>query len=463
MERKNLRRLLVLTMAACGLLVKVNMASADDFVWTGSGSWGNLGGWLDYSLPGPIYQAQQLPGPSDTVSLTSSINLDVTTNVLGVFVSAPMSIVDGGSLTIVDQEATLGYYNGMYDSSQVIQTGGTNSPAWLGVGFGSTGSYSLSNGTLSPNIENIGIGGGQGTFTQTGGTNSVVSNFSVGWNGGNGSFTISSGVLTSPNANIGDGYAGTGIGSFLQQGGSCTFNSITVYPKGTYTFQGGTLNAKAVQVGTGGTFNWTGGTLSIEGTGSNFGGKLTVPGSGVLEGSGTITDMVEVSSGGVISPGNPTHAIIDPPFPPAEPVFPWAPGILTTGTVTLDSSSTLVEHVIPMGGYDQLVVNGSITLDNPTLSFGFILTHFVGDLGDLVGNSYMLINNEGGDPIVGTFSGLPEGSLFQDGNYQMKISYTGGTGNDVVVTVMAVVPEPGSLAILASSVIGMLTRRRKSA
>jgi hypothetical protein len=57
-----------------------------------------------------------------------------------------------------------------------------------------------------------------------------------------------------------------------------------------------------------------------------------------------------------------------------------------------------------------------------------------------VGASFLVLDNDGSDPIAGTFAGLPEGKTFAVGGKYLKISYVGGTGNDVVLT--AVVPPP---------------------
>ena len=45
-----------------------------------------------------------------------------------------------------------------------------------------------------------------------------------------------------------------------------------------------------------------------------------------------------------------------------------------------------------------------------------------------------LIDNLGDAPVTGTFAGLPQGTIFVRGGHAFHISYTGGTGNDVVVT-----------------------------
>jgi len=51
------------------------------------------------------------------------------------------------------------------------------------------------------------------------------------------------------------------------------------------------------------------------------------------------------------------------------------------------------------------------------------------------GQSFVLINNDGADPVNGIFNGLPEGSVITlNSVYQFVLSYIGGNGNDVVLT-----------------------------
>jgi hypothetical protein len=47
----------------------------------------------------------------------------------------------------------------------------------------------------------------------------------------------------------------------------------------------------------------------------------------------------------------------------------------------------------------------------------------------------MLINNTSPDPISGTFANLADGSILNVGRNQLKVSYEGGDGNDLTLTV----------------------------
>ena len=51
--------------------------------------------------------------------------------------------------------------------------------------------------------------------------------------------------------------------------------------------------------------------------------------------------------------------------------------------------------------------------------------------------SFVIIENNDTAPVTGNFLGLPEGAAFFAGGFTWKISYRGGDGNDVVLTIVA--------------------------
>jgi hypothetical protein len=67
------------------------------------------------------------------------------------------------------------------------------------------------------------------------------------------------------------------------------------------------------------------------------------------------------------------------------------------------------------------------------------------------GRTYLIIANDGTDPIIGTFAGLPQGATIVSGGQTFIISYTGGTGNDVILTAIDPIAAPalGPAALLA--------------
>lgn len=105
-----------------------------------------------------------------------------------------------------------------------------------------------------------------------------------------------------------------------------------------------------------------------------------------------------------------------------------SPGCVTiTGDFTLNAMNTLemeVDGTTACTDYDQFVINGVVTLGGATLN---LVLGYVPNLGD----SYTLISNDGVDPVVGQFV---QGFSISQGGHVFDINYSGGDGNDVVLT-----------------------------
>jgi hypothetical protein len=150
-----------------------------------------------------------------------------------------------------------------------------------------------------------------------------------------------------------------------------------------------------------------GGTLLVNGTI----GDVHVDSSSTLAGTGTTGAVTSV--GGIVSPGA-------------------SPGKLSTGDLLLDSDSKFnaeLNGTAPGSGYDQLAVTGTVSLGGAALNLsasGF--PHG--------GAPYVLIDNDGSDPVSGTFAGRPEGSVIDLAGAKLQLSYAGATGNDVTLTVV---------------------------
>jgi hypothetical protein len=90
-----------------------------------------------------------------------------------------------------------------------------------------------------------------------------------------------------------------------------------------------------------------------------------------------------------------------------------------------------------------LNVHGTVALSNITLNASLNFSSSPSD-------AFTIISNDGADPVVGTFTGLPQGATLAIGGQQFQISYTGGDGNDVVLTEISGAPVP-TLALAAVS------------
>lgn len=111
-----------------------------------------------------------------------------------------------------------------------------------------------------------------------------------------------------------------------------------------------------------------------------------------------------------------------------------------TVSVAVDGTATA-----PVAGtdYDQIAVAGDVTLEaTATLAVVFSGT------APAAGTVYRIIDNQGANSVSGTFSGLAEGAWLADGGQTFRISYAGGTGNDVTLTAVA---AQTTLAVVATS------------
>jgi len=118
---------------------------------------------------------------------------------------------------------------------------------------------------------------------------------------------------------------------------------------------------------------------------------------------------------------------------------------LTTGDLNLLAGSELE---IGFGSAGQVVANGAVALDgNLTLDLSS-LTALVTEI--------TLIDNDGTDPLVGTFANAPSGTTYNSpvGTYSLAYNFN---GNDLALTF---VPEPASVVLVSLGGL-MLARRRR--
>ncbi|MDX1927467.1 MAG: PKD domain-containing protein, partial [Pirellulaceae bacterium] len=98
-------------------------------------------------------------------------------------------------------------------------------------------------------------------------------------------------------------------------------------------------------------------------------------------------------------------------------------------SVNISSFTPPGTYGVPGVDYGQLIVTGNVTLAG---TFGIQL---VGGFVPSANQKYMVIDNRGSQPIEGNFIGLLQGQSIPYGNYSFRVSYDGGDGNDVVLTV----------------------------
>jgi|GEM_PF-898205 len=197
----------------------------------------------------------------------------------------------------------------------------------------------------------------------------------------------------------------------------------------TYSSYGGTINANGtnltvVKVGTGILEMW--GNQAYGGTTTVQGGKLLVnnnPVTGVFVSpiiiqQGSLGGFGVTQSSATLGTGSGPGAILEPGF--------LKVGTLTVDSLTLNSDATYqAELDLGKSVGDSVNARKVRLLNSPKLQ----LMPIAGTLS--LGTSYTIINNTGTAPISGTFKDLPEMSLISAGGYNFRITYQGGSGNDV--------------------------------
>lgn len=148
----------------------------------------------------------------------------------------------------------------------------------------------------------------------------------------------------------------------------------------------------------------------------------TVLSGGNLGIFGTITGPLTVNNGGTLPPGA-------------------SPGVINSGNLNLAAGS---HYSLEIGGanagngtgfHDQVNVTGSVTLGG-----GSLTVNAFGGFTPVLGQSFVIINNDGSDAVTGTIGGLAEGAFisnFLGTAFSGRISYVGGSGNDVTLTAVA--------------------------
>lgn len=109
-------------------------------------------------------------------------------------------------------------------------------------------------------------------------------------------------------------------------------------------------------------------------------------------------------------------------------------GILNTGSVNFTANGNLAIKIAGTtpgaNGHDQINVTGTVTLNNARLA-PIPLNAFRPAIGD----QFVILRNDGMDAVTGTFLNAPEGAVFGGAlNTAFRITYSGGDGNDIVIT-----------------------------
>ncbi len=240
---------------------------------------------------------------------------------------------------------------------------------------------------------------------------------------GNANYVVNSGTINLADA-IGGGFSPLIMGDFSKMGtGTLNLTGMNTYSGNTFvgagTLQlsgsGSFANSSIIDIAAGATLDVVGvtGGANFDGTTSSF----SVIDGQTLQGVGAVTGTVGIAAGGTLAPGE---------FPIGS-----STGTLSTDDVVFTGGSTFaidINGTTPGLDYDQLLVNGTVTLGGANLLMS-------GTLSPDFGQTFVIIS--GAQPVNGIFNGLPEGASifnFLGSNLTATISYIGGDGNDVVIS-----------------------------
>ena len=259
---------------------------------------------------------------------------------------------------------------------------------------------------------------GSGSFTQAGPARTTLTGSTT----YTGTTTVSGGTLA-----LGSGAAGVSASSALtltssnaafdvSAAGDQTVRDLSGVAGSALLLGSHTLAVETDQATTfAGTITGTGSALAKTGAGAlTLSGRSSTPGGTWQLNQGTLSLVgAQVSAAGFTQAPGTTLALTLTPT--------------ATATATGDSAASA-----PLQLTGAARLSGAVTVSIPA--------------GQVAGTKLTLIHSSSDQPVSGTFAGLPEGATFTSGGTTLQISYRGGSGHDVVVTVGATATAAGTAA-----------------
>jgi autotransporter-associated beta strand protein len=215
---------------------------------------------------------------------------------------------------------------------------------------------------------------------------------------------------------VGSNNDSTTFSGIIQDGGSSGGRHGSLTKIGT-----GSLTLNGANGYTGGT-TVSAGTLQVTNTtGSATGTGTVVVAAGTLGGQGTISGAVTIGTGNGVGAGL------------APSVGNNQPAILKLKkTLTFKADSTYSYKLNTDNARGDQVLAKRVSIESGA-QFSF---QPIGSRRLPAGRVFTLISNTSNSPITGKFSNLPDGSTFTFGSNSYQVSYEGGTGNDLTLTVV---------------------------
>jgi hypothetical protein len=471
-------RLSVRIPIAIALIAASHLAGAATCVWSGTvnGNWSNSLNW-GLSCPLGVQDGDALEFPdgaankalSDDIPNLTVASLNFTGAAGGYTISGAGNLVVSGAAAITSKATgtnanTLSLANAIkFSASTAVIDTTSNADGKLFL----NGPLDLNGSTLSfvwdatvpiTTVNGVISGDGAISVNGTGGDQGLFLN-------GNNTFTGPVDVVT--------GYVVLGHANALGAGGSGA-NGTTVHPGGTLvlgadvvdeflTLQGGSGTSGNGILQASANHTW-GGPVVLQNTATNnvnlisrtitFAGQVTgtgglrccngLPGAIAFSNPGnTFSGLSDFTSfGGIL------RLLANDAFSPNSAVVLGGTdgGVLDmqafSGTIAALTGSPASKLLIDA---DQtLTVVGAVALGDTQLQVTLAGS-------PALGTQYEILNKKSDGPSTGTFAGLPEGATLFANGYLLAISYVGGDGNDVTLTVTSLptkqvvsVLKPGS-------------------
>ena len=436
-------------------LYGISLFADEPFVWSGAGSgnlWTTASNWVGNFAP---ITGMDLVFPGGVSKLATLPDFPTGTPFRSLVFSGPSYVVAGndfsplvGLSNLLSSGLTTINANIVANGTLACEVGGSSRLTLEGIVYGN-GSWTKSGpGTVRLSGDRANTGGGWTVLdgdlelAKVAGQNAVSNRLDVGA-GPNAAAVIwlqDHQVADSISVSVGDlgelslnGNNET-IGSLRGSGQITLLNRLLPARPSQLTVQSGDFSGRIsgndgiTKIGSGqlrlsGENDYTGntivgeGTLLVDGMQSNSPVRLA---GGVLRGRGWVGTITS-QSGGVVFPGRGL----------AE--FQVA---LHSQSVELNPAARLrvfLASASPGFENSQLEVNGTVNLGGCALE---LEPAFVPPAG----MTFIIVDNDKAEPVVGTFAGLPEGATFDRAGLRCRVTYTGGTGNDVAITVVQILP-----------------------
>jgi autotransporter-associated beta strand protein len=359
----------------------------------------------------------QFAGPTGSVSITGTNGIGKTAIAIGRATGGTYQGVGTNGLLLAGRSATVvastvvvgrkgtGTSGGNITSALTFDTGTftADSIRLADTSSGSASTSATGTFTFGTNSASTGLLTVNGDFTLASNTNSTNAQTA------SGTFIINGGTanITGAIKDASTSPLGTSNTTLTLDGGTLDMKGNPIGGDGTagnlaidnLNFRSGTLrNVSQINHGSTGLTKTTSGTLTLSGTHTYTGATTIAAGKLVLDGS--ITSNLTATNGTLAALGDPV--ITGDLEIPSPGTFEATPGVTLTasGNVTLAGALGLTTQ--------------------PDLT---------------VGDTFTLLEKTTPGPITGTFTGRPEASIFTAAGQNWQITYLGGDGNDVVVTV----------------------------